>query len=159
MSGSAPVEGRAHGTLLTDRVGYLPQRLDGLLEDASAVDNVQAVAPGMETGAIRNQLARLLLRGAGADRPVASLSGGERFRVSLATLLLADPPAQLLVLDEPTNNLDIASVEQLAQALDGYRGALLVVSHDHAFLERLGIDTVLELDAAGRLHERSTLAG
>ncbi|MFD6093284.1 ABC-F family ATP-binding cassette domain-containing protein [Oerskovia sp. NPDC060338] len=159
VSGSAPVEGRAHGTLLTDRVGYLPQRLDGLLEDASAVDNVKAVAPGMETGAIRNQLARLLLRGAGADRPVASLSGGERFRVSLATLLLADPPAQLLVLDEPTNNLDIASVEQLAQALDGYRGALLVVSHDHAFLERLGIDTVLELDAAGRLHERSTLAG
>lgn len=159
VSGSAPVEGRAHGALLTDRVGYLPQRLDGLLEDASAVDNVKAVAPGMETGAIRNQLARLLLRGAGADRPVASLSGGERFRVSLATLLLADPPAQLLVLDEPTNNLDIASVEQLAQALDGYRGALLVVSHDHAFLERLGIDTVLELDAAGRLHERSTLAG
>lgn len=156
MSGSAPTAGRPSGTLLTERVGFLAQRLDGLDEQASAIANVQAVAPATPTGTIQNQLARLLLRGDSAHRPVGTLSGGERFRVALARLLLADPPAQLLVLDEPTNNLDLASVEQLAQALDAYRGALLVVSHDFAFLERLGIDTILELDTATGLRELRT---
>jgi ATPase subunit of ABC transporter with duplicated ATPase domains len=150
---TAPVPGRPYGRLLTNLVGYLPQRLDGLDENASALANVQAVAPGMSAGDIRNQLARLLLRGDSPDRPVHTLSGGERFRVSLARLLLAEPPAQLLVLDEPTNNLDIASVEQLAQALDAYRGALFVVSHDFDFLERLGVDTVLELDSNGHMRQ------
>ncbi|RKQ83994.1 ATPase subunit of ABC transporter with duplicated ATPase domains [Mycolicibacterium mucogenicum 261Sha1.1M5] len=144
---------RPAARLVTDAVGYLPQRLDGLVDDESAIQNVQRVAPGTEQGAIRNQLARLLLRGDAVDRPVRTLSGGERFRVSLATLLLADPPAQLLVLDEPTNNLDIASVQQLAEALDAYRGALLVVSHDFGFLKRIGIDTVLALDEKGRMSQ------
>ncbi|MGC4935799.1 ABC-F family ATP-binding cassette domain-containing protein [Gordonia sp. DT30] len=152
-----PAPGRPHGRLLIDHVGFLPQRLDGLDDDASAMENVAAVAPDTPAGTIRNQLARLLLRGEGVDRPVRTLSGGERFRVSLARLLLADPPAQLLILDEPTNNLDITSVEQLAEALDAYRGALLIVSHDFAFLERIGIETVLELDESGRMHQRPEL--
>jgi ATPase subunit of ABC transporter with duplicated ATPase domains len=151
IEGTEPVAGSVRGTLLTDRVGYLPQRLDGLDDAASAVDNVRAVAPGIAPGTIRNQLARLLLRGAGVDRPVATLSGGERFRVSLARLLFADPPAQLLILDEPTNNLDLASLDQLAEALDAYRGGLLIVSHDDAFLARIGIDTTIELDREGRM--------
>ncbi|MEU3014859.1 ABC-F family ATP-binding cassette domain-containing protein [Nocardia asteroides] len=150
------LHGRA-GVLHTDRVGYLPQRLDGLDERLGALDNVHAVAPGTPPATIRNQLARLLLRGNSVERPVATLSGGERFRVCLARLLLADPPAQLLVLDEPTNNLDIATVDQLVEALAGYRGALLVVSHDLPFLRRLGIDTVVELDAAGRFQPGATL--
>ena len=154
--GRAP--GGPHGVLLTDRVGYLPQRLDGLDDGASALENVRSVAPSTPPGTIRNQLARLLLRGAAADRPVGTLSGGERFRVSLAKLLLADPPAQLLVLDEPTNNLDISSTEQLAEALGSYRGAVLIVSHDFAFLERLGIDTVLELGGDGRLRQKASVA-
>ena len=122
-----------------------------LAEAASALDNVKAVAPDTLPGTIRNQLARLLLRGDTVDRAVDTLSGGERFRVALATLLFAEPPPQLLILDEPTNNLDIASVTQLAQALDAYRGGLLVVSHDQGFLDRLGIDTVIELDGEGRI--------
>lgn len=154
-SGSDPSPGRPHGRLFTEHVGYLPQRLDHLDESASAIKNVQAVAASTPEGTIRNQLARLLLRGASADRPVHTLSGGERFRVSIAKLLLADPPLQLLLLDEPTNNLDLSSVEQLAQALDAYQGALIVVSHDFAFLSRIGIDTVLELDRG--LHQLSQL--
>ncbi|TXG91585.1 ABC transporter ATP-binding protein [Rhodococcus rhodnii] len=152
-----PIPGRPRGRLLVDVVGFLPQRLDGLDDDASAMENVQAVAPETLPGTIRNQLARLLLRGDSVDRPVRTLSGGERFRVSLARLLLAEPPAELLVLDEPTNNLDIASVEQLAEALDSYRGGLLVVSHDGAFLERIGVDTIVELDGNGRIHRRREL--
>jgi ATPase subunit of ABC transporter with duplicated ATPase domains len=157
VHGEDAAPGRAHGTLLTDRVGYLPQRLDGLDEAASVLENVRAVAPGTPPGEIRNQLARLLLRGDGVDRPVATLSGGERFRVRLAMLLLAEPPAQLLVLDEPTNNLDTSSVEQLAEALDAYRGAVLAVSHDHGFLRRIGTDTVLEIDRRGRVRQRAGL--
>jgi ATPase subunit of ABC transporter with duplicated ATPase domains len=155
LAGAAPQPGRPHGRLLTDRVGYLPQRLDSLDDARSALDNVRDVAPSATPGDVRNQLARLLLRGAAVDRPVATLSGGERFRVSLARLLLADPPAQLLVLDEPTNNLDLASVGQLVEALETYRGALLVVSHDDAFLERLGVDTLVELSPDGSLARRT----
>ncbi|WP_067706570.1 ABC-F family ATP-binding cassette domain-containing protein [Nocardia yamanashiensis] len=145
------------GSLLTDRVGYLPQRLDNLDEQASALDNVHAVAVTTPPAEIRNQLARLLLRGNSVERPVSTLSGGERFRVALARLLLADPPVQLLILDEPTNNLDIASVDQLVEALGDYRGAVLIVSHDYPFLERIGLDTVLELAADGGIRQRASL--
>ncbi|MET1051080.1 MAG: ATP-binding cassette domain-containing protein, partial [Mycetocola sp.] len=124
-----PPVGRVRPLLLTDRVAYLPQRLDGLDEQASMLENLRAAAPTVAPGILRNRLARFLLRGDSVHRPVGSLSGGERFRVSLARLLFADPPAQLLVLDEPTNNLDLDSIDQLVEALRGYRGAVLLVSH------------------------------
>jgi ATPase subunit of ABC transporter with duplicated ATPase domains len=157
VSRGAPVPGRPHGRLLTERVGYLPQRLDVLDDDASAVANVQSVAAATPAATIRNQLARLLLRGDSVDRPVSSLSGGERFSVALARLLLAEPPAQLLIFDEPTNNLDITRVEQLAEALDAYQGALLVVSHDAAFLERIKVSTVIEIGSDGRMQQLHNL--
>jgi ATPase subunit of ABC transporter with duplicated ATPase domains len=59
-------------------------------------------------------------------------------------LLFSEPPAQLLILDEPTDSLDIASVDQLVDALADYRGAILVVSQDYPFLRRIGIDTVID---------------
>jgi ATPase subunit of ABC transporter with duplicated ATPase domains len=72
-------------------------------------------------------------------------------------VLLADPPPQLLILDEPTNNLDLGSVDQLVSALTSYRGGLIVVSHDDAFLARLGLSRWLELLPDGELLE--TLPG
>jgi ATPase subunit of ABC transporter with duplicated ATPase domains len=132
-----------------EHIGYLPQRVDGLDDRATVLENVEAAAPSVPTAEIRNRLARFLLRGDTVHRPVESLSGGERFRVAIARLLLADPPPQLLVLDEPTNNLDLDTVGQLVDALAAYRGAVLVVSHDDAFLDRLGLDATLQLDAEG----------
>jgi ATPase subunit of ABC transporter with duplicated ATPase domains len=72
--------------------------------------------------------------------------------VSLARLLLATPPPQLFLLDEPTNNLDLASVEQLGQALSAYRGALVVASHDERFLDDIAITRWWVMDQ-GRLAE------
>ena len=132
-----------------DRIGYLPQRLDHLDDDSTILDSARAAAPRVAPARVRAGLARFRLRGDAIHRTVGDLSGGERFRVALARLLLADPPHQLLVLDEPTNNLDLSSLDALVDALTGYRGALIVVSHDDSFLSRLGIDTRIVLDADG----------
>lgn len=144
-----------HAEAHTDLIGYLPQRVDGLDEERSVFENIAAAAPHVPEKELRNRLARFLIRGATAERPVAALSGGERFRVALAKLLLADPAPHLVVLDEPTNNLDLDTVDQLVDALRAYRGAVLVVSHDDAFLRRLDLDLTLEIDADGALQEVS----
>jgi ATPase subunit of ABC transporter with duplicated ATPase domains len=116
----------------------LPQRIDILDPELSVFENAAAFAPTAEPNPLRSRLARFLFSGDTADRLVGDLSGGERFRAALACLLLAEPAPQLLILDEPTNNLDLASAEQLATALESYRGALLVVSHDERFLTEIG---------------------
>ncbi len=129
-------------------IGYLPQRLDILDDSLTVVENVRQAAPAASVNEVRAGLARFLFRGERADRTAGTLSGGERFRAVLAALLLAQPAPQLLLLDEPTNSLDLASVRQLSQALAGYRGALLVASHDLPFLRSAGITRWLRLDPA-----------
>ena len=116
-------------------VGVLRQRLDHLDDARSVLGNVRRAANAASEQEIRDQLGRFQIRGATADAAAGTLSGGERFRAALACVLLARPAPQLLVLDEPTNNLDLDSQAQLVEALAGFAGALLVVSHDAAFVE------------------------
>lgn len=118
----------------------LPQNLGLLDPELSVLENVRRSAPQADPTRIRHQLALFLLRGDAVHQRAGSLSGGERWRATLACLLLAEPAPQLLVLDEPTNNLDFASVRHLVQALRSHRGALLVVSHDDTFLDELDLD-------------------
>ncbi|MBI5289142.1 MAG: ABC-F family ATP-binding cassette domain-containing protein [Chloroflexi bacterium] len=133
------------------KIGYLAQ--DERLEAMSAVGEtpvslLRATAPLSETEA-RRFLHRFLFQGDGVHTPIASLSYGERRRLSLAMLVLGC--ANLLVLDEPTNHLDIPSREALEAALDSYDGAILAVTHDRYFIDRFA-QRLLALEG-GRLRE------
>ncbi|WP_052862809.1 ABC-F family ATP-binding cassette domain-containing protein [Streptomyces niger] len=125
---------------------FLPQRLDVLDDELSVAENVARTAPGVTDNHIRAQLARFLFKGARAEQPAGTLSGGERFRAALAATVLAAPAPQLLLLDEPTNNLDVSSVRQLTSALESFEGALVIASHDLPFLAAAGITRWLLVD-------------
>ena len=123
---------------------YIPQRIS-LDPELTLLQCVQRANPGVSEQHLRDQLARLLFRRESVHHKTSELSGGERFRAAVAQVLLADPVPQLLMLDEPTNNLDISSVDWLVQALEAYTGALIVVSHDEDFCRRIRIDRTLAL--------------
>ncbi|MET9116919.1 ABC-F family ATP-binding cassette domain-containing protein [Streptomyces longwoodensis] len=146
----APAAGEAHAHV---PLRFLPQRLDVLDDALTVAENVARFAPDATNNRVRARLAHFLFRGARADQRAGTLSGGERFRAALAALMLAEPAPQLLMLDEPTNNLDMASVRRLTSALESYEGALVVASHDLPFLESIGITRWLLLD--GELRETS----
>ena len=127
-----------------ENTAYLPQRII-LDPELTLLETVQRANPGASEQHLRDQLARLLFRRESVHQRIGDLSGGERFRAAVAQVLLANPVPQLLILDEPTNNLDISSVDWLVQALEAYTGALIVVSHDEDFCRRIRIDRTLNL--------------
>ena len=129
------------------RVGYYAQEdetLDGWL-DRTPIDLVRGVTPMTEEAAV-GLLLRFLFSYEQLRQPIRVFSGGERSRLQLARLMLARP--NLLVLDEPTNNLDIPSAEVLEETIGEYDGAVFVVSHDRYFLDRV-VDRIAELGPGG----------
>lgn len=123
---------------------YVDQRCSVLDHDASVLDNIRAVTSASE-GAIRNDLARFLFAKDAVFQKVRDLSGGERVRAALARGLLSTDKPELILLDEPTNNLDLANIQFLEGVLQEFRGALVVVSHDRRFLENCRIERELAL--------------
>jgi len=125
-------------------IGYFSQHaMDILDEKKSVFDTVQEVLPLEGIGVIRNLCASFLFSGDDVDKKIKQLSGGEKSRVVLATLL--GQPINFLILDEPTNHLDIQSREILLQALKEFTGTIVLVSHDRHFLRSL-VDHVFEID-------------
>jgi ATPase subunit of ABC transporter with duplicated ATPase domains len=131
------------------RVAYLSQRLDLLDQDRTVVDSLIEYAPGLSETRRMHLLAQFLFRGNRIQLPISALSGGERLCATIACVLYAQPAPQLLLLDEPTNNLDLVSIGQLESALNAYRGALIVVSHDSQFLAEIRVDRRLRLTGDG----------
>ena len=121
-------------------IGYYDQTQAGLCDEKSVFDELHDAYPTMTQTELRCALAAFLFTGDEVFRPVGQLSGGERARVLLLKLMLKRD--NLLLLDEPTNHLDIASREALEDALLGYDGTLLIVSHDRYFINRLATRTV-----------------
>jgi len=128
---------------------YLDQHLSRLDLSQSVMTHLNLSHTPLEEGGLRTRLAQLQL---GADKvmlPLAALSGGERLKAALACVLWRAEATQLLLLDEPTNHLDLASVQAIEAALAGFPGALLVVSHDEAFLSGLTLTHELVWEEAG----------
>lgn len=126
------------------KVGFIDQRLE--MSDITVFESLKCVSPERSDHDVYEFLSKFLITGDVLHRKISTLSGGERFRVVLASTLFPSDPPEILVLDEPTNNLDITTVEQLISALSSYRGAILVISHDKSFLENIDIQTYLKID-------------
>ena len=149
----APNTGRIHqGTNL--QIAYFDQFRAVLDEDATLIDTI---SPGSDTVEIQGQkrhvigyLEDFLFSPERARSPVRTLSGGERNRLLLARLFAR--PANVLVLDEPTNDLDIETLEMLESLLQDYSGTVFLVSHDRAFLDNV-VTSVLGFDGAGQVTE------
>ncbi len=125
-------------------LGYFSQHAMEILDPKKTIfETVQDVIPLATIGVIRNLLGSFLFQGDDVDKRIENLSGGEKSRVVLATLLAR--PVNFLVLDEPTNHLDIRSREILLDALSGFQGTVILVSHDRHFLREL-VDRVIEVD-------------
>jgi ATP-binding cassette subfamily F protein 3 len=134
----------ADGKLLTGhgvKVGYLSQHVEEIeYGDARTILEACQKKTGLPPNQARSLLGRFLFSGEDVNKDVHTLSGGERQRLGLAALVASG--ANLLILDEPTNHLDIESREALEDALSGFEGAIILVTHDRALLEAVGTRTV-----------------
>jgi ATP-binding cassette subfamily F protein 3 len=134
------------------QLGFVSQHSEELDGQGTVLESVQR-ATGLTPGKARALLGRFLFSGEAAEKPVAGLSGGELKRLSIAVLV--NSGANMLVLDEPTNHLDLESREALEDALRGFPGSLLLVSHDRALLDAVGGRTLAVEEGELRSYEGS----
>ncbi|WP_068425482.1 ABC-F family ATP-binding cassette domain-containing protein [Piscicoccus intestinalis] len=125
------------------KLGYYAQEHENLDVERTVLENMKSAAPDLGETDVRKVLGSFLFSGDDVDKPAGVLSGGEKTRLSLATLVVSS--ANVLLLDEPTNNLDPASREEILSALHRYAGAVVLVSHDEGAVEALAPERVLLL--------------
>ena len=130
-------------------IGYYDQHQAGLREDKTILDEVWDRFPRLEQYEVRGALGQFLFTGEEVFSPVSTLSGGEKGRVALTELMLRKD--NVLLLDEPTNHLDMDSREVLEEALEGFEGTIIAISHDRYFINRFA-EKVWALED-GRLKE------
>ena len=140
-----PVAGQYN---LKGHIALLDQHLSLLENERSALENFQSLNSGWTEQAYRDKLAQIRLRRERALLPMASLSGGERLKVALAILTMGPQAADLLLLDEPDNHLDLESQNLLADTLRAYSGTIVMVTHSNALADAIGFDEVFSLDRA-----------
>ena len=141
-----PTQGRVERPAAS---ALLDQEAALLRPDETLMDGYRRLNPEATPNEAHAALARFLFRNAAAQRMVGTLSGGERLRAALACVMTGRRPPQLLILDEPSNHLDLDSVAAVEAALRAWDGALVVVSHDSDFLEAIGADRRIELRPCG----------
>lgn len=126
------------------RTLYIDQRCETLDEKKTIFENIRDASPLSESD-IRSGLAKFLFINDDVFKKVNSLSGGERLRAALALGFLQTEKPELLILDEPTNNLDLANIEFLENLVSEFKSALIIISHDEIFLKNCGTEDVLQL--------------
>lgn len=131
------------------RTAYVDQDLMFATPSLSLLEHFSLQDTSMSEGELRSHLALLQIGAGRVILPFQDLSGGERLKGLLASALWCREPAQMLILDEPTNHLDLKSVKAVEAALAGFKGAMLVVSHDETFLNNLGLTHRLEWSTQG----------
>lgn len=125
------------------KLGYYAQEHETLDTGATVLANLRHAAPDLTDMQVRSVLGSFLFSGDDADKPVGVLSGGEKTRLALATLVVS--AANVLLLDEPTNNLDPASRNEVLSALRRYEGAVVLVTHDEGAVQSLSPERVVLL--------------
>ncbi|NYI03310.1 ABC-F family ATP-binding cassette domain-containing protein [Allostreptomyces psammosilenae] len=125
------------------KLGYYAQEHETLDPDRTVLENMRTAAPDMDLVEVRKVLGSFLFSGDDVDKPAGVLSGGEKTRLALATLVVSS--ANVLLLDEPTNNLDPASREEILGALHSYTGAVVLVTHDEGAVEALQPERIILL--------------
>lgn len=125
------------------KIGYFAQEHETLDVSKTVLENMQRSAPQLNDTDARKVLGAFLFSGDDVHKPAGVLSGGEKTRLSLATLVVSS--ANVLLLDEPTNNLDPASREEILRALNTFTGAVVLVSHDEGAVSALNPERVLIL--------------
>lgn len=128
------------------KIGYFAQEHEILDGERTVLENMKSAAPDLDDTRVRTILGSFLFSGDDVEKPAGVLSGGEKTRLSLATLVASS--ANILLLDEPTNNLDPASRKEILNALKAYKGAIVMVSHDEGAVEALNPERVLLLPDA-----------
>jgi len=125
------------------KIGYYAQEHETLDPQRTVLENMRSAAPDLGDAEVRRVLGSFLFSGDDAEKPASVLSGGEKTRLALATLVVSS--ANVLMLDEPTNNLDPASREEILGALRTYKGAVVLVTHDEGAVDALSPERLILL--------------